>query len=470
MNEQKEENNIKRLITKDIEELKKIPNMEIEEALKELRKYTNEENIKNYRKKLSEKNINKKNVLKDIINITILLNHLIKKYELKFNSKETASIIGYTVELFNNESKQKRKPKKERVPKIKSKEYGSIPTSELSSNLKDEYKSTGIDVSKKEIQTEKKETKSGELSLKKYCEEINPNDINLKESDLLKRYPTIALDREGLQLYFAILNTYITNVKNKNYGKTLEISMKDLHKNILCKNDHLRKTDIEKYRSLLNSIGSRRITFSARNAEIKPYSTRKFKKVCGEIDTYLLIIEIFTDEENTEQSIKVTPSAYTLMELEQIKQVSNFCPNEFLSLDFDRHENIFYFGLYLVRIHNCNHRHKVKGKSICNKTYAWENDLFQIVKKALPNYKFRKLEEDYKETKEKKKYILRNIENPLNEAISIMEKNGYILKTKTKRVEIDYRRAFDTNMIKFIFNYDAAKLLKPVFKQNTEKK
>lgn len=387
------------------------------------------------------------------------------------NMKSTASIFSATIEfkaskytvnidslknnLYFSIIKPKRKPAKRRLKKPVMKDFASCPTSLIGENLTKNCKPSSIDHGEDLIVSEDINTKAGIINFAKKTEnKINPI---LPDSKILKDYKDIGFKREELQIYLALLNVYIQNTRKKDYGKSCEIEVPFFHNEILKRKDHIRKEDLQKYESIFVKLAMKRIIYCPEGANCKPYTKKEFKDL--KINSSLINIDITTALENKHQIIRIAPSAYMLLELKMIKQISNYLPWDFLQLNFDDSEatnNIFYFGLFFVRMHRNNASHIVDKKRIYNKKYAWEIDFKELVINALNG---EELIKEYEKAREKKKFIRRNIENSLIKTIKILEDRNYILKQKQKRININYRNAFEENKIKFIFNYDNGKLI-----------
>lgn len=345
-------------------------------------------------------------------------------------------------------------------PKLRN--HASCPNSLISEQLTKNHIPERIDSSdydKNLIVSEDIQTGAGIISFnQKIDDRIDP----LKDdSEILKNYKSIGFSREELQIYLALLNVYIQAVSKKDYGNPLEIETSFFHNEVLKRDGHLQKRDLERYRQIFRKIATKRICYSSNNASIHPYKKKEFRSVS--IDSPLINIDIITKLDYKKQIINIVPSAYTLLELKLIKQISNYLPWDFLQLDFKESDNIFYFGMYLIRMHRNNMTSIIineKGKTdrIKNVTFAWEIDFKKLVLESLPNGK--ELIEQYENEREKKKFIERNIEGPLNKAISFFEKCNYFIPQKNKEIILNYKKAFQENIIKIYFNYDNGKLMK----------
>jgi hypothetical protein len=352
-------------------------------------------------------------------------------------------------------SPEKKYKKKKRVKKPKKREHASMPTSLLTDEIIDQHESKNINASEKKVVSGTIKNKAGTI---KFSEEIK-EQINpfTPESEILKNYKNLGFTREELQVYLATLNVYLHNMPKTKYGHPFELETPYFHNEILNRKNRLRKEDLKRYELIFERLASKRIHYTTNNASTAPYKRKNMSNV--NINSPLIHADIITDTKYKHQIIRIVPSAYTLLELKQIKQISNYLPWDLLQLSFDKScDNIFYFGAYLVRMHRNNENRQVGKKRVKNVTCAWEVELKTIVENALPNGK--ELIDRYKNEREKKKFIQRNIEKPLKEALKILEKHKYIIPIKKKRIDINYRDAFSENKIKVIFNYDNGKLLK----------
>ena len=288
-------------------------------------------------------------------------------------------------------------------------------------------------------------------------------------SYILKNYRTIRFSREELQIYLAILNVYMQNTLKKDYGKPFEFSTKDFHNNILSRKNRLRKTDLQKYENIFVRIASKRVAFSSKNATIDP-----FNQFDSRINSTLVNIDIISSNDYKDQIIRIVPSALTLLELNQVKQISNFFPVDFLKLPFKKSDNILYFALYLSMLHRNNEWHysKEKGKrrkKIYNKGFKKELFIMTIINNALPNYQevFKSFEEYKSKNNDGKKYFDREILNPLKETISIYVEHGYINKNYKMP---EYSKNILNEKLTVIFNYDVGKLIETDKFKKDEKK
>lgn len=365
-------------------------------------------------------------------------------------------IITISEQQLQNLKTKKRIPKK-RIT-IKKKDYASCPTSLISQELTKSCKPEKIkeEENNNTIISKEIENKAGIINFA----QIIDDEITsfTQQSEILNNYKTLKFTREELQIYLAILNIYMQNTNKKNYGKELIIEVPSFHNKILKRKNRLRKEDLQKYENIFQKLAQKRIIYDSYNASVKPYSKKEFKTV--HINSSLINIDIMSYSGYKTQVIRIIPSAYTLLELQSIKQISNFLPWELVELGFDESDNIFYFGLFLVRMHRINETHIVDKKRIKNITYAWEIEFQTFIEEALPNgneliKKYNSLEDH------KKRFILNNLEIPLGKALKFFENRNYILPQKNKRLNINYKNPFDNeNKIKMIFNYDNGKLLK----------
>lgn len=353
--------------------------------------------------------------------------------------------------------------KKTKKVKLKyNKEHGSMISSPLTEALTTNFKPEKVVKANKEIHCNSIENSAGILSMIQKDESIDPYDFKTSESEILNNYTTIGLSREELQIYLILVNLYLTNISKKNQalGKPLEVDVKFLHNEILGRQDHFREEHLAFYRGIFSRLSTMRLTYKSNKSSKKLFKKREFKNC--EIDSNLIQISVTTYNNLREQTITITPTEYTLLELREIRQFNNFVPNEFFSLDFRKeYDNVLYFGICLMQMHRNNATSKIKndeGKTITvkNKTCGWEMDFTNLINKALPHAKC--IINGYTKEKYKKRYIQSNIEKPLIKAINIMIKNNYIINFKFEK-EINYKNAFNENMIKIIFNYDIGKLI-----------
>lgn len=295
---------------------------------------------------------------------------------------------------------------------------------------------------------------------------------NIKETDksyILENYKNIQFTREEIQIYIAILNVYIQNISKKNYGVSYEFSVKEFHNVVLGRKNRLRKEDLQRYEKMFVLIASKRIIYNSENATIAP-----FKKLNARVNSTLINIDIISKNNYKDQIIRIVPSELTMLELKQIKQISNFFPVELLKLPFKKSDNIFYFALYFTNLHRNNESHieKIKGKRpkrIYNKAFKKEINIKTILKKALPNYpEILKKFEHYKNNNSRGKHFFdREILNPLQETINIFIKHGYI--DKNYKIP-EYSKNILDEKITVIFNYDVGKLIETNKFKKDEKK
>jgi hypothetical protein len=363
---------------------------------------------------------------------------------------ETREFLSMNLNLLN-----KRKPKRKRITTRKQ-EYASCPTSLISQELTKQLRAEKIKEDKdNSIISESVKTPGGTINFSQIInDEITPNT---QESEILNIYKKIGFTREELQIYLLLLNVYIQNTTKKDYGKGLKIDLLDFHRDKLKREQKLRPETIERYRTIFTNLSCKRVSIETNSATEKHYKRKGLKNIT--LDSNLIQVDFEIDRTGYKSPIlTITPTRYTLLELQSIKQMSNYFPWEFLQLKFDESDNIFYFGLYLVRMHRINDSHIVDKKRIKNVTFAWEIDFVKLIEEALPNGK--ELIEEYNSLKDhKKRFILNNFEIPLGKALKIFESRNYILPQKNKRLNINYKNAFDENKIKMIFNYDNGKLI-----------
>lgn len=444
---------------------------------------------------LSTKKAEVLNAMKDLsetncIGISYCLNELIKiddekkdllndKDALKYFSQDEIkqvydekiedykNIIISLLDNINNYEKEikKRKPKKKTTKKAKFNQNNSmISSSKLSQEIIKEFVSCNF--TNQTVITKKKELNMGTI---KFEQKVKETDL----SYIGENYKTLRFTREEIQIYLAILNVYMQNIAKKNYGIPFEFSTKDFHNNILGRQGHLQKRDLQKYESIFQSIASKRIIYNPETATISPFTNKEFKNI--RINSNLINVDIMSYDNYKDQIIRIVPSALTMLELTTIKQFSNFLPIEIIKLDLDKSDNIIYFALYLTNMHRNNESHieKEKGKKpkrIYNKAFSKEFFIKTIIKNALPNHK--ELLEEFETYKTKnsmgKLFFDRNILNPLKETLDIYVSHGYI--DKHYKIPTYNKNILDKN-IEVIFNYDTAKLIETdKFKKNEKNK
>jgi hypothetical protein len=244
------------------------------------------------------------------------------------------------------------------------------------------------------------------------------------------------------------MSIYLQNTtrKQQEIGEAILINTKDLHYNILGKTGELQKRDLKEYESIFRGIASQRIHYTSNNNSSSKY--KKFKNV--DIDAPLLNIDIISLDNYKEQAIRIQPTAYTLFEMNKIKQFNNCLDwNIFKLPDRKEYDNVFYFYMYLSRLHRNNQKQKQKA-------FAMSPYIKTLVKEALPDGE--KIIEQFKTEREKKKFILANIENPLKETVKILEESKTIKPLKNRFNFTDsYKNIFDENeknKIMIHFNYE----------------
>lgn len=387
---------------------------------------------------------------------------------IEFYEPDEAKHIILLREIAKNLYSVIRKSKK---PGLKIKSYASIPTSLTSNELTKEHIPEDLNRSERVIMTKKKYTKAGCICFGERVESIDPYSNDM-DSEILSNYSNIGLSREELQIYFALIDTYITNVRKSDYGKSYEISTKDFHNKVMGRSNRIREDDLKWYISKFSRLSCKRIRIETSGAEKGLFKKKEFKNCI--IDDNIISVAVMTDSEYTDQVISITPTKYMLFELKQVKQISNFFPKEFITLDFKKNPSILYFGFYLTRMHRANETTLIKDDKknkngsdkytrIHNTSLAKEFS-FKTLVESLPYGN--KIIEEYKTTERKKQYIEREVLKPLTEAVKIMIDRGYIHKnTNLLRKDfidgLNYRRIFDedTPNINLIFNYDNGKLI-----------
>jgi len=390
-------------------------------------------------------------------------------------SESTLSKVTLTIEKEINKNKEfKNTANKKKRPNLKlNKEYSSTITSGVATEIMKENKPNEIDRAKKEI-TSKHETDIGIIQISKYIPDMDKYSFDTDE-EMLKQYNLIKLGytREEFQIFQALFDVFLTEGKKKNYNQPIEISIKDLHYNILGhnKNTKFRSKDIEYYRNKASSLSRQRIHYTTTNAKHSYLLKGKYKNL--HIDGNIMNVE-FIEGENSEfkeQILRVIPTSYMQHEAIVSKQISNCLPREFLNLK--EHDNFVYFGFYINKMHKLNSKQKeveekiIKGKIIKNTvnsnvvSHGWEVNLKKLILEAIPNGKELILE--FEKTERKKQFLERNIIPYLVKVLDVYKSKGYILKYNKKDLtnkNIKTKNIFDEETglkVKLIFNYQKEK-------------
>lgn len=369
----------------------------------------------------------------------ILMDIQIKVNELEVNELEVNKL---EVKPLN------RKPRKLRLKTPKIKDFASCPTSLLSAELTTSMTPKIVNKNNKTIKSDSIQRDMGLFSLSQdYNIETNP--LTTKQ-EILKQCKDIGFTREELQLYLALFTTYDQNIPKSEYGIPFLIELPYLHNKLLKKTKNLQKKDIKKYKNILNTLSMKKVEFTTIGANKKPYNLKNMKDT--HINSTLINASIITDTSYKYQLVEIIPSEYTLLELKGIGQINNCFPKEFIELDFDKSNNVFYFGLYLARMHRNNATTKINKKTIKNKKFAWECELKKMIENALPDGEelINKLN---KEKKNYKYFFNLYIEDPLMEAIENFAKYNYFIPNKNKPI-LYKKDVFTENKLKFYFNYD----------------
>lgn len=348
-----------------------------------------------------------------------------------------------------DENKKTKRKKKTKKTILKDTHYASVPVSLLGQDICKEYTTTDINRHENSIRATK-EANYGVIEVKEYI--TTPFEFEKNQEEILRVYQNIKLRREALQIYFALISTYIENVPNKKYGKEIKLTFKQLHEDILkrSKIDRLRETDIKYYREIFSYLSTRRITWEPKGATEKPYKTKRLKNISVN-DSNLILIETHTGEENEDKNtFTIKPTSYTLFELKHIKHISNVFPKDFITLDFKKNDNILYFGYYLTRIHKI---------CINSKEHCKEFKFYTLIENALPNGK--RLMEELSTAREKKKFFTRQILQPLKEALEILEDNSIVKK-------IDIPKEINLQQIKKIIEQDETQKIKIYYNLKTQ--
>ena len=354
------------------------------------------------------------------------------------------------------------KPKKLKF----SSNQASAPMSVLNEGLTKKYNGESIktiDPYTKKIISNKFTNCCGEIYITDEYKTIEKYD-RTPESQILKNYTNMCFTREELQIYFALIDVYLRNVSKKDFGETLEIPVKDFHEKVLKRCNRIRPEDLKKYKDIFIKLANKRIQYNSSCATSNFFNKKALKDL--EINSSLVNIDIITDNISNQQVIELTPSTYTKLELTTIKQFTNFFPIGLITLAFDKHPNILFFGLYLIRMHRINQKSKTKDpethkiKTIENKIYAWEIGLNKLIENGLQDgneiinaLKSKKEDENY--IREKTTYFKRKILNPLIESLEILEQSFCLKNLKINELKkLKYKNLFDETKIKLYFNYE----------------
>lgn len=350
-----------------------------------------------------------------------------------------------TIEEFEKKFKVLTKKPTRKFKQPTKKDHASMPTSLLNNEIIKAHNLYKIESGK--AISKSSQSKIGCFSIAEQIEKSS-----LEKSELLEKYKYIGITREEYQVYLAVLNVYTQNMSQKDItdSKPYELDIHHFHSKVLKRKNRLRKEDLERYSNIFKRLASKWVCYTVRDATIKPYNSKKMRYAKCECPLIHASITTYDDYKN--QIVKIIPSDYTILELKTIGHISNYLPWDFIELGFDKSDNVFYFGLYLVTMHKNNSSRKEDKKIIKNKTCGWEVSMKTLVEKALPNGK--ELIEQYEKTEHKTQFTKRHITKPLLEAFEILKKHKYILK-HTKDGFI-YKNAFDEgkNKISCIFNYD----------------
>jgi len=361
------------------------------------------------------------------------------------NKRETYSNIFKKLEVIMNTKTKKRKPKLKSVPDTKKYDYASVFNSFITCEIMKEYKPEKISKNGGKIEVESKIKKNdiGEFSL------IREHEGDIMETIIEKyRNNTLYFDRVEIQIFYALVSIYLQNTTRKQQlvGEAININTKDFHYNILGKTGELQKRDLMEYERIFRSIATKRIHYTSNNNNSSKY--RRYRNI--KINANLLNVDIISFDDYKEQVIRIQPSAYTLFEMNKIKQFNNCLDwNIFKLSGRKEYDNVFYFYMYLSRLHRNNKKYN-------QKCFAISPFINTLVKESLPDGN--SLIENYKAEREKTKFIIANIEKPLKEAFIILE-NSKVVKPLKNRFNFcdSYKNIFDENeknKIMIHFNYD----------------
>jgi hypothetical protein len=397
---------------------------------------------------MKKKEEKKQNALNDENTLKYWSKEEIKK-DYEKNQEKYISIIKDFLEYiktFDNEIKLKKIVKKKRPKTPKMKELASCPSSYVNSELIKSRKTELVDKTNNMVKTNLSQTKAGMIAFsEKFDETYSPFT---KDLDILNNHLLIEFTREELQVYYGLFSLYCQNIPDSKYRKRppFQIETKEFHNNVLKRYGHLQKRDLERYKRIINKLRNKNIIFNTNGAIIPPFKFKNMRDI--EIDCNLINIDIETVYEYKYQLITITPTKFTLMELTQARQYQNSFPHEFIQLGFDKSDNIFYFGLYLMRIHRTNKKNNRK---------PWEVRFKRIIEEALPNGG-KSINEIINKKRDKKKFFMDNIENPLIEAIEIFEK--YKIIERKNKIKSYYEKNIEKLLsedsetkLELIFNY-----------------
>ncbi|MFA5397879.1 MAG: hypothetical protein WC346_17850 [Methanogenium sp.] len=411
------------------------------------------EELSNFYKSLDE--YERKEIIDNFINEHPELLLIVKKQRETIN--ELAGIIGKNIieahsnmienylEVIMNTKTKKRKPKLKSVPETKKYDYASVFNSFITCEIMKEYKPEKISKNGGKIEVESKIKKNdiGEFSL------IREHEGDIMETIIEKyRNNTLYFDRVEIQIFYALVSIYLQNTTRKQQlvGEAININTKDFHYNILGKKGHLQKKDLIEYERIFRSIATKRIHYTSNNNNSSKY--RRYRNI--KINANLLNVDIISFDDYKEQVIRIQPSVYTLFEMNKIKQFNNCLDwNIFKLSGRKEYDNVFYFYMYLSRLHRNNKKYN-------QKCFAISPFINTLVKESLPDGNG--LINQFKDERKKKEFIIANIERPLKEAFNILE-NSQVVKPLKNRFNFcdSYKNIFDENeknKIMIHFNYD----------------
>lgn len=367
--------------------------------------------------------------------------------------------LSFTTDI-NTASKIENLLKKQKLKQLEEKPYASMLTSLVHTHIKNNNSKLRLDRINNTVYSQIS-VKGIEL---RNIKQINEDDcIFTTDEEILERFNDLRLGRKQRQVLAGIINIYIQNAI---IGQPYAINIKHFHEKILRRKNRIRKEDLEEYDKIFSILSTRRIEINCKKATIQPYNKREIKGIS--IKDNLINIAVITDYETCNQVLEITPTKYLLWEILNIKQISNCLPNEFLSLKWTENDNIYFFGEYLTTQRQINKKHIIDN--INEKAFQVERNLLTIIKESLPNYN--KFLQELNNTREKKKFITREILEPLKKALDYHAKHGYLLTEikingKTKKVTpyelpqtIDFKSLLkeeSLEKVKIHFNYDTHK-------------
>jgi hypothetical protein len=266
------------------------------------------------------------------------------------------------------------------------------------------------------------------------------------DKEILKQFSNIGLNRVEFQIYLAIFDLYLANCKQDNERPVL-ISIKDFHTKVLENKNRLRKSNIDKYNMIFRRLTNKYIKINTSSANIAPYKIKSIKSL--RLESIITNIAIIKLPNYKEEIVKIFPTEYMLLEFKQLSHISNYFPRNFITLDMREHDNILFFGYYLVKMHKINIKNQ---KDFC---FRWEIKLSKLISEALQNVI--KFINKYSNERRKKECAEREIINPLKKACTIMKNSGYIVDFGIDNLNVRNIMADITKLV-INFNYNKGKI------------